>query len=332
MTRPITRRTALKFATVGISSVAICAPAIAMPDDYPGRPIVLVNPNPPAGYTDNLGRLISVPLGRELGKPVTVANVPGASEMLGHEYFLKQNDDGHVLLVTAASFIPVNIILQRAPFQISDFSMINLPARDYTLLATSAGSDLKSLDDVISALRKDPGSLSIGFPRASTDYINLILLMHAAAIDVAQLRLVTFESGGVVRTSILGGVVDCGFAGGEGFLPVADQIRPLLTFAAERKQPFAAPAVSEIDIGAKFDAVAGSLRGFAVSSAFKTKYPDRYSRLVEAYKNVFSDPKVIESLKTQELASTWYGPDDSDDVYLKTCRQIQDHTDLLKGV
>jgi putative tricarboxylic transport membrane protein len=331
MTRPITRRTALKFATAGISSATIFAPAIAATEDYPARPIVLVNPNPPAGYTDNLGRLISVPLGKELGKPVTVANVPGASEMLGHEYYLKQNDDGHVLLVTAASFIPVNILLQHAPFKISDFSMINLPARDYTLLATSAGGDLKSLNDVISALQKDPASLSIGFPRSSTDYINLILLMRAAGIDTTKLRLVTFESGGVVRTSILGGVVDCGFAGGEGFLPVADQIKPLLTFATERKPPFDAPAVSEVNVGTKFEAVAGSLRGFAVSTAFKTKYPGRYSRLVNAYKNVFSDPKVIASLKNQELASTWYGPDDSDDVYLKTCQQIQDHADLLKG-
>ena len=40
---------------------------------------------------------------------------------------LRQNDDGHVLLVTAASFIPVNILLQHAPFKISDFAMINLP-------------------------------------------------------------------------------------------------------------------------------------------------------------------------------------------------------------
>jgi tripartite-type tricarboxylate transporter receptor subunit TctC len=331
MRRPITRRTALKLATAGISSAALCAPAIAAPDDYPSRPIVLVNPNPPAGYTDNLGRVIAVALGKELGRPVTVANVPGASEMLGHEYFLKQKDDGYVLLVTAASFIPINILLQHAPFKISDFAMINLPARDYTLLATSVGGDLKSLDNVISALRKDPGSLSIGFPRASTDYINLVLLMRAAGIDVAKLRLVTFESGGVVRTSVLGGVVDIGLAGGEGFLPVADQIRPLLTFAAERKSPFDAPVVSEIDVGTKFDAIAGSLRGFAVNATFKAKYPDRYSRLVEAYKNVFSDPHVVATLKNQDLASTWYGPDDSDDVYLKTCQQIQDYADLLKG-
>lgn len=328
----ITRRSSLKLLAAGVSSAALFVrPAFAAADDYPARPITLVNPNPPAGYTDNLGRAISTPLSRVLGKPVTVSNIPGASEMLGLEYFLKQPDDGYFILVVAPSFIPVNILLQHAPFKATDFSMINLPARDFTLLATSSGGDLKNVNDLLAALQKDPQSLSVGVPRASTDYINLILLMRAAGIDPAKLRLVTYESGGQVRAAVIGAVVDCGFAGGEGFLPLADQIKPLLTFAAQRQAPFDAPAVPEVNVGKPFESVAGSLRGFAVGSSFKDKYPDRYNKLVDAYKTVFADPKVVASLGSQDLASTWYGPEDSQAIYLKTCQQIQDHADLLKG-
>lgn len=331
MARVLTRRNTLKLMTAGASAL-LARPMIAIAaDDYPARPITLINPNPPAGYTDNLGRMISTPLGRVLGKPVTVSNIPGASQMLGLEYFLKQPDDGYFLLVMAASFVPVNILLEHASYKTGDFSMINLPARDYTLMATSSDSDLKTVDDVIMALKKNPASLSLGVPRASTDYINLVLLMRAAGIDPAKLRLVTYESGGQVRSAVLGAIVDCGFAGGEGFLPLADQITPLLTFLPKRHEPFDAPAVPEINVGAPFEPVAGSLRGFAVSTRFKDKYPDRYRRVVEAYKTVFADPKVIAALKSQDLASDWYGPEDSQDVYLKTCQQMQDHADLLQG-
>ncbi|HTV30091.1 MAG TPA: tripartite tricarboxylate transporter substrate binding protein [Xanthobacteraceae bacterium] len=328
----ITRRNSLELLAGGISCAALCArSAFAAVDDYPAKPITLVNPNPPAGYTDNLGRVIAPFLSRALGKPVTVTNIPGASEMLGLEYFLKQPDDGYFILVVAPSFIPVNILLQHAPFKVTDFSMVNLPARDFTLLATSKGGDLKSVNDLLAALKKDPQRLSVGVPRASTDYINLILLMRAAGVDPAKLRLVTYESGGQVRSAVIGAVVDCGFAGGEGFLPLVDQIRPLLTFAATRQAPFDAPAVPEVNLGATFEPVAGSLRGFAVGSSFKDKYPDRYNKLVDAYKTVFADPKVVASLKNQDLASTWYGPEDSEAVYLKTCKQIQNHADLLNG-
>ena len=329
MTRLMTRRNSLHLLAAG---AAVLPPALASAaNDYPARPITMINPNPPAGYTDNLGRAIATPLSKVLGKPVTVTNIPGASQMLGLEYFLKQSDEGYFLLAMAASFVPLNILLEHAPYKVSDFSMVNLPARDFTLLATASGSDVKTLDAMITSLKKNPGSLSLGVPRASTDYINLVLLMRAAGIETAKLRLVTYESGGQVRTAVVGGVIDCGFAGGEGFLPLADQIRPLLTFAAERKDPFNAPAIPQIDVGAKFEPVAGSLRGFAVSTAFKTKYPDRYRHVVEAYKSVFMDPKVVAALNKQDLASTWYGPDDSQAVYLKTSQQIQDYADLLRG-
>lgn len=325
----LTRRNSLHFLAAG---AAVLRPALAAAANaYPARPITLINPNPPAGYTDNLGRTIATPLSKALGQPVTVTNIPGASQMLGLEYFLKQPDDGYVLLVMAASFVPVNIFLEHAPYKIADFSMINLPARDFTLLATSSSSDVKSLDAMIAALKKNPAGLSFGVARASTDYINLILLMRAAGIDAAKLRLATYESGGQVRTAVIGGVVDCGFAGGEGFLPQADQIRPLLIFASNRQPPYDAPAVPQINVGAPFEPVAGSLRGFAVATTFKIKYPDRYARLVQVYKSVFTDPKVVASLKKQDLASIWFGPENSDAVYSKTAQQIQAHADLLHG-
>jgi putative tricarboxylic transport membrane protein len=334
MTRKFARRDTLKLMATGVSAIGILGkPAIGYAaDSYPSRPITLINPNPPAGYTDSLGRVIAGPLAKALGQPVTVVNIPGASEMLGHEYFLKQPDDGYSLLVTAASFIPLNILLQHAPFSISDFSMINLPARDYTLMATSSDNDaLKSVGDVAAALKKNAGSLSIGVPRASTDYINVILFAQAIGVDPKKLRLVTFESGGNTRSAVIGGVVDCGFAGGEGFLPLADQIRPLLTFADQPEAPFNSPIVAKANLGASFDFVAGSLRGFAVSSSFKSKYPDRYLTVVKAYETVFKDPKVVGLLNTQQLASEWFGPKDSQAVYLKTFKQMKDHANLLKG-
>ena len=333
MTSKITRRETFKMAGTGAAVTLLGMPAIASASaSYPSRPITLVNPNPPAGYNDELDRIISGPLGKILGQPVSVVNIPGASELLGHEYFLKEPDDGYFFLGTAASFIPLNILLQHAPFKISDFSMINLPSRDYSLLATSAGNTkLKTVDDVISSLQKEPGSLSIGVPRASTDYINVILFAQAIDVDPRKLRLVTFESGGNTRNAIIGGVVDCGFAGGEGFLALADQITALLTFADQPQAPFKCPAVPQVKLNKPLDFVAGSLRGFAVATSFKIKYPDRYAIVVNAYKAVFTDPKVIQTLNTQKLAATWFGPKNSQAVYLKTYQQMKDHLDLLKG-
>src|SRR3978361_1161384 len=106
MTFRINRRNTLKIIAGGGTAIALARPAIVSAQDaYPSRPISLVNPNPPAGYTDHLARVLSGPLTKEFGKPVSVVNIPGASEMLGHQYVLDQPADGYYLLCTAASFI-----------------------------------------------------------------------------------------------------------------------------------------------------------------------------------------------------------------------------------
>ena len=146
------------------------------------------------------------------------------------------------------------------------------------------------------------------------------------------MRLVTFDGGGPTRTAVLGGVVDIGLAGGEGFLPLADQFRPLLTFDDKRREPFQAPAVTEVKLGRPLEAVPGSLRGFAVHRTFRDKYPDRYRHVLAAFEKVFKDPATKTMLDNAQLASEWYGPEDSNRVYLHAFQQMQEHASLLKGV
>jgi putative tricarboxylic transport membrane protein len=329
------RRTFLKSAaaaSIGSGSL-LMRPAAARAEVYPARPITIVNPYAPGGYVDNISRALAPRLAKVFGQPVTVINTPGANGLLGHEYFLKQPDDGYVLLADAANFTALNILVQKAPFKIEDFWMINLPARDYTVLGTSVDNGrLKSLDDVIATLKKDPSSLSIGVQPASSDFVNLIILARAAGIATDKLRLVTFDGGNPTRTAVVGGIVDIGLAGGEGFLPLVDQFRPLLTFDDERREPFKAPSVREVNVGTPIEAVPGSLRGFAVHRTFKEKYPDRYELVLSTYEKVFKDPATIAMLNNQQLASEWYGPEDSNKIYRRSFVEMQAHADLLKGV
>jgi tripartite-type tricarboxylate transporter receptor subunit TctC len=150
-------------------------------------------------------------------------------------------------------------------------------------------------------------------------------------VDMHKFRVVTFDDGGALRTSVVGGVVDIGLVGGLGFLPLLQQIRPLLSFDPKRQPPFDAPSVTEVDVGAPLDYVQGSLRGFAVSTSFKDKYPDRYEIVVKAYQKVFEDDDVTKALEKAKLGTGWFGPDDSNKVYLRSFDELKKYSDLLKG-
>jgi Uncharacterized protein conserved in bacteria len=102
------------------------------------------------------------------------------------------------------------------------------------MLATSTDSTWKSVDQVLDALKKDPKSVSIGVQPGSADLINITLLLTAVGIDPAQVRLVTFKGGGPARNAVLGGTVDVGLVGAEGFLPLRSRVVPLMIFNDER--------------------------------------------------------------------------------------------------
>lgn len=331
MSTKFTRRDTLRLAAGGaIATTALAAPAIVRAQSsYPDQPINVVVPFDTGGYNDRLARAFIPFLQERLGQPLVVVNRGGAGALLGHTYFLQQPDDGYSILCTsAAPYIPLNILIQDAPFKVSDFQMINLPSRDYTLMATEAGSDLDSVETVIEKLKADPGSLSIGVQPASADFVNLMLFADANGIDREGLRTVTYDGGGPARNATAGGVVDIGLVGGQGFLPLAEKIRPLMVFDDEKRDAWDAPASAEKGMS---EHVAGSQRGWAVQSSMTESHPDRYQVLVDAIEETSKDPKVIETLKNQQLAWEWFGPEASQEALRRTAEVMETHVELLKG-
>jgi putative tricarboxylic transport membrane protein len=328
MAQQFSRRTVLRMG--GIAAAAITAPGVLRAQEYPSQPIRVVVPSS-GGYNDRLARAFAPFLRETLGQPLVVVNRGGAGGLLGHTYFLQQPDDGYTILCTSpAPYIPLNILTQNAKFEIQDFHMINLPSRDYTLMATSAGSDLTSVEDVISRLKSDPGSLSIAIQPASADLVNLMLFADANGIYREGLRLVTYDGGGPVRNATAGGVVDIGMVGGQGFLPLVDHIRPLCVFDSEQRDGWHAPLVTAVN-GNDAEFVPGSRRGWGVHASFVEKHPDRYQILLAAFEKATKNPEAVEILEEQDLATGWFGPEEGNGVLFRTAELMAKHVDLLRG-
>lgn len=324
------RRGALRLggATLAIS-LAMSSIAMAQ-DDYPSRPINVIVPFATGGYNDRLARAFAPYLQEELGQPVVIVNQEGAGTQLGNTYALQQPLDGYTIMLTSPSpYIPLTVLLQDAPYEIDDFTMINLPSRDYTLAATSADSEIESFEQALEMLKEDPSSLSIGVQPASADYANMMLTMQAAGIDPSQLRIVTYDGGGPNRNAVAGAQVDLGFVGAEGFLPLKDRIKPLAIYAEEAPEWWPdAPVIA--DAGVEQDFVEGSQRGWVVPTALKEEQPEIYAKLLDAIERASKNPEAIEALETQELSTTWYGPDASQAAYLENAAKIEEHVDLLR--
>lgn len=313
---------------------ALAAPGLARAETFPDRPVTLLVPFATGGYNDRLARAMAPFLQRHLGQPVTVINRPGGGTVLGNTYYMQQPDDGYMMMVhSAGPFIPLSIITRNARYKAEDFHMINLPSRDVTLAASATNKGINSIEEVVTRLKADPRSLSIGVQPASADLINMALFFQAHGIDRSKVRVVTYDGGGPARTATAGGHVDVGLVGSEGFLPIRDRIKPLMIFSDEKSADFPdVPLLTDHARAAGFEpqSVDGSQRGFVVLKRFVEAQPERYQILLRAVERATKDPECVTALTNQQLATTWYGPEASNRAYLASAALMAQYADLLK--
>ena len=88
-------------------SLALCCSGVALAQApaYPVKPIRIVVPFPPSGFSDTLGRLIGQKLAEALGQPVINDNRPGASGTIGEDLVAKAAPDGYTLLTASLNYV-----------------------------------------------------------------------------------------------------------------------------------------------------------------------------------------------------------------------------------
>src|SRR5690349_17012523 len=87
------------------ASLAVCAlaalPLTAIANEYPTRPISLLNGYPPGATTDIIARQYANQVEKTLGVPIVIENRPGAAQLLAIGNLIKARPDGYTLLLAA---------------------------------------------------------------------------------------------------------------------------------------------------------------------------------------------------------------------------------------
>ncbi len=246
----------------------------------------------------------------ELGTRITVKNIDGNATLDGTEYFLEQPDDGSTIYIGTQLYLSSCIILQDAEFTMEDFAIINIQQFDPVTIAVRADSPYATVQDLIRDIKERPGALKCGYVPGGAPHIASEFLRRRLGIDY---EAVTFASGNGTRTALLGRDVDFIFSSATGdhaieagvhILAIGDTARSLLWPAAPTFNQF---------LGVTDSPQLGSARFIAVRSSFREKYPERFERLVETYRNAFDNPEYTafrQSTGEVNISSYW-GPEES---------------------
>ncbi|HTO81608.1 MAG TPA: tripartite tricarboxylate transporter substrate binding protein [Methylomirabilota bacterium] len=194
--------TLFSAATVGIAGIA------AADAWQPRRAVEIVVPSAPGGGLDLAGRTLQgvVEQDKLSGKPLTVLNRPGGGGTVAIAYINTHAGDGHYAVVQALPLI-TNRLTGQSEIGLGDVTPLAQLLTEQVIFSVAADSPIKSGQDLITELKKDPAGVTVGVSSSpgGQSHIAAALVLRAAGEDPAKLKIVFFDSGGEAATALMGG-------------------------------------------------------------------------------------------------------------------------------
>jgi len=140
------------------------APAAALAQAYPNKPIKWIVPYTPGGITDNVTRLVTQKIQESVGQPVVVENRPGANSIIGADLTAKAAPDGYTFVtVIAAHAANATLYAGKLPFDaVKSFAPVSLICIAPLILTANNNFPVKDVKELIAYAKKHPGKISFG--------------------------------------------------------------------------------------------------------------------------------------------------------------------------
>jgi len=138
-------------------------------DSYPSRPVRIIVPTQAGAAQDIIARLLQPYLEKAFGQPIIVENRSGASTMIGTDAVAKAAPDGHTLLIVPTTFTVNAALMPGWPSTSSAISApITVLVKNPLLFAINAKVPARTLGELVTLVKADPGKFNYGTSGAST--------------------------------------------------------------------------------------------------------------------------------------------------------------------
>jgi putative tricarboxylic transport membrane protein len=209
----------------------------------------VIAPASPGGGWDQTARAMQrALLQSRLVPAVEVRNSPGAGGVIGLAQLVSGDKGrGDALLVGGLVMLSA-ARTNRAAVSLSDATPIARLTGEHEVIAVPAGSELADLDDLVQALRVQPGAVSwAGGSGGGADQLLVNAFARAIGVDPVRMDYVPFAGGGEVAQALLDHEVAIGVSGYAELAPhlEAGRLHALAISAAQRLPGVAIPTLRE---------------------------------------------------------------------------------------
>lgn len=202
---------------------------------YPDRPIKIVVPFGPGGFTDVAARILQKELAPAIGQSIVIENKPGAGSTIGTAEVANAKPDGYTLAMISTTHVISPHLYKQMPYDaIKGFTPVMKLAEGPYVLVVHPRLPVKSVADLIALAKAQPGKIDY----ASSGNGSSQHLVGALFVTMtgAKLNHVPYKGSSQAMNDLLGGQVLVSFAGVPNVLPnlVNGKLKALAVSTAKR--------------------------------------------------------------------------------------------------
>lgn len=195
------------------SLLAVLLHAAALAQDYPARPIRVVIPSAPGGFTDTVVQILNDHFRSVWGQPVVMEHKAGAGVIVGTDAVARAAPDGYTLLAGNIGPIVITPLLQqgKVPYEVErDLVPIKLLTSFGNVLVVHPSVPATSVKELIAFARSKPGALHFASPGiGQSQHLSGELFKRMAEVDIVH---VPYKGTGPALTDLIGGQVQMMFS------------------------------------------------------------------------------------------------------------------------
>ncbi|MGM1062604.1 Bug family tripartite tricarboxylate transporter substrate binding protein [Saccharothrix sp. Mg75] len=257
------------------------------------RSLRVLVPNAPGGGYDVTARTAAKAMeDAELIRNAEVFNLPGAGGTVGLGRTVNERGNGKLVMSMGLGVVG-SVYTNKAPSSLLDTTPIAKLIEEPDIVVVGKDSPYRSLADLVSAWKADPGAVPVGGGSSpgGPDHLAPMLIAKAVGLDPRTVNYVPFDGGGELLASVLGGKVAFGVSGvGEYRDQIeAGQIRVLAVTSGARLSGVDAPTLRESGVDVEFTNWRGVVAPPGIADT------DR-ARLVDLFTDLHATPQWREAV------------------------------------
>ncbi len=179
---------------------------------YPSKPVKIIVPFGPGGFTDVVARILGQKLTVALGQSFIIENKPGAGSMIGTEYVAKAAPDGHTLVIVSSTHVISPGIYKHVPYDpIKSFAAVTKLVDSPYVLLVNPKVPARNVQEFIALAKSKPNSLH--YASSGNGSAQHLIGGLFVSMTGAPLVHVPYRGSNLAATDLVAGVVESSFAG-----------------------------------------------------------------------------------------------------------------------